>query len=585
VCQLDALQRLKPESSIVEAALANLPRTLDETYEQVLLRIPEEARPFVQHTLHWMSTHRAIHQAIPAVEAVPSVSLSPVDVSDSTRDIQTPVLFGAIQESLAREDLGDDIPLNDYALDDELLREFCGCLITLRKDNIRDASASGEITEVSFAHYTVLEFLESSRIRRGPAALFAIDRQLLLAEHTKILALVAIGSADRWASVWPQRRGPEFYSDFDRYCTHSTLLLLHWHTRMLSSSGNSSWMAPVIQLLQMQAPPSLGSYFWYTPEILAALETPISPAITNFRLIQQIRLLSPAPQAHLETLARMLQLDETGYLARMLLASLGRAKEDLACQLDLEYVPSAVYYDADKHGGKNFDSKRWQELRPNALRFRGSVLEFYAHLPTASWAHQGLYDMLDFAAGQFDPSTIMLLFIGNHEHNRDSASQCWGCRVLTKLVDLGAKATAPSYAVGSLQIAVGTRDLAGVSLLLEAGVNPNDIGDLDGDIGTPEKGPMLEWSREIRGRSPLNIVKNHKFFNLKSTNVWRKSHPADAGALAAILIKHGAKDFEVSSDQDLLRSATTEMMGGLKIDSEEARERWKEDGSKDREAI
>jgi hypothetical protein len=579
---------LKPESGIVEAALANLPRTLDETYERALLRIPEEARPFVQHTLHWMSTHRAIHQAIPAVEAVPSVSLSPVDGSDSTRDIQTPVLFGAIQQSLAGEDAGDTIPLNDYALDEELLREFCGCLIALRKDNIRDASASGEITEVSFAHYTVLEFLESARIRRGPAAMFAIDRHLLLAEHAKILALVAIGSADRWASVWPERRGPEFYSDFDRYCTHSTLLLLHWHARALSSSGPSGWMTPVIQLLQMQAPSSLGSYFWYTPEILASLEAPISPAITNFRLIQQLKLLSPAPQDHLERLCRMLQFDETGYLARTLLTSMDRGKEDLACQLDLEYVPSAVqYYVHDLHvyGGKYFDSKKWHQLRPTPLRFRGSVLEFYAHLPTASWAHQGLYDMLEFAAGQFDPSTLMLLFIGNHQHNADSASQCWGCKVLTKLLGLGAKATAPGYAVGALQIAVTTRDLAGASLLLEAGVDPNDIGDSGGDIGTPEKGPMLELFRDIRGRSPLNIVKTGKFISLKSINVWRKFVPADAGRLGALLIKHGAKDFELSSDQGLLHSTTTGMMDGLKIDSDEASERRNEDRSKDSEAI
>ncbi|KAK4098602.1 hypothetical protein N658DRAFT_517913 [Parathielavia hyrcaniae] len=564
VCQLEALQRLKPESSIVEAALANLPRTLDETYERALTRIPEEARPFVQQTLHWMSTHRAIRQAIPAVEAVSSVSLSPLDVAvDSTRDILSAVLFEAIQHTLAREDSSDSLSLSDYALDEELLREFCGCLVTLRMDTIRDASASGEFVEVSFAHYTVLEFLESSRIRHGPAALFAIDRDKVLIEHTKILAQCAVASAGRWASDWPQRRGSEFYTDFDRYCTHSTVFLLHWHAKMLSSYGTSSWIAPVVQLLETQAPPSLGSHFWFTPEILLGMETAISPAVTNFRLIQKLRLLSPAPEPHVQTLVRMLQLDETGYLARTLLASLGRTKGDLWYQVDLEYVPAAMYYDYYSPFGEwFFDLKKFQALSSRTRRFRGSVLDFYAHLPTAAWAHRGLYDMLDFAAGQFDPSTLMLLFIGNHQHNKDKGSQCWGCLILAQLIRLGAKATAPGYAVGSLQMAVARRDLAGVSMLLEAGVDPNDIGDLGGDIGTPERGPMLEWAQEIRGSSPLNILRRGKLMALKSSNVWARHHDADDDRLLAdVLIKYGAMDFTAASlDHGLAPSTEMEMM-------------------------
>lgn len=36
VCQIDDLQRLKPDINVVTTALANLPRTLDETYERSL---------------------------------------------------------------------------------------------------------------------------------------------------------------------------------------------------------------------------------------------------------------------------------------------------------------------------------------------------------------------------------------------------------------------------------------------------------------------------------------------------------------------------------------------------------------------
>ncbi|KAK4156157.1 hypothetical protein C8A00DRAFT_41316 [Chaetomidium leptoderma] len=539
VCQIDALQRLKPESSIIATALNNLPKTLDETYERVFLRIPEDARLFVQHALHWLCTHRLIHQAIPGVQSPATCDFSRIDVP---RGIAIPceVLFGAVQQSLAKEELCDPMFLDGYVLDEELLRELCGCLVTLTSYPIRSFGRTvEEMPVVSFAHYTVLEFLESRRIRGGPAAPFALDRDRVFVEHAIVLFLGAAASADRWSLELPQKPGSDVYSDFDRYCAQSSALLLHWHVGALTSSGTTTWIAPLVELLQVRAP-YLGSYFWYPPESFARLENPISPAIAAFRRVYKLRTLSPPPEPHLETLVRMLQVNEQGGLARAFLANLCRASNDFAIQLDLEFQPGVFF----RRPSESSEQRGAEAHLSEILSFRGSVLEFYAHLPGGTWAQpcQGLYDILEFAAGHFDPSKII-----------GASSPCWGCLLLKRLLHLGAQST----------IAATLSDLAGVKLLLEAGIDPNDIGDLRGNIGTPDRGPMLKPFSFVRGRSSLNIVRQRHVTSvwLKTANVWFRDHTiSEAGPLEAILIQYGARDFTTSLDDGHLLADETKML-------------------------
>src|SRR5947207_4392575 len=84
VCQIDALQRLKCERHIVKNALENLPRTLDETYDRIFLRIPEEERLFVYHALQWISYHNELHgNCIPCSVLLQAVARSTAMLSDS----------------------------------------------------------------------------------------------------------------------------------------------------------------------------------------------------------------------------------------------------------------------------------------------------------------------------------------------------------------------------------------------------------------------------------------------------------------------------------------------------------------------
>jgi hypothetical protein len=464
--------------------------------------------------------------------------------------------------------------LSGYVMDEELLRELCGCLITVTKYPIRDPDDyTRDMPVVSFAHYTVFEFLESRRIRGSLAAPFALDHKRVVIEHAAVLLRGAVASANRWDSELPQRPGPEYYSDFDRYCVQSTALLLHWQPRMLASCEATSWMGPVIQLLKARVP-QIGSYFWYNARILHDLENPVAPAIRAFRQTLTLNVFSTA-EPHLETLLNLVLVDAAGYLAQTFLTTLDRTLGDLAQKIDVEFYSGEPFVPRDTvfptHDDFDARSHKDSDVKPK-FRFRGSILEFSAQLPPDTFAQlqpgQRLYEILDLAAGHFDPSTVMLLAIPNHKHPlppTDPGTQCWGCLLLRKLLRLGAKSTVPGFAVGSLQIAVTCRDEEAVTILLEAGVDPNDVGDLCGDIGTPETGPMLEWFQCMRGRSPLNILRSKYTTSIRQSDmtirgtVWEEHFPS-FGAFEALLVRYGAKDFVISSDEDLTMATKLEMV-------------------------
>ncbi len=483
-----------------------------------------------------MGTHRVVQQSIPNLDRLVTCDFSRVDIP-SGADIPLEVLFQAVERSLEADGSDDALALTDYAFDEELLRELCGCLVTITPYAIRSfGRVIAEMPVVSFAHYTVLEFLESRRIRDGPAKAFALDRERVIVDHANVLLLGAAGSADRWASGMPVKPGEEFYSDFDRYCVHSALLLLHYQAAVLGAAAASEWLPAVLRLMETPAP-EFGSYFWYTPDVLLNLEDPVSPAIQAFRRTHALKFRSPPAEPHLEMLVRLLRLDESGVLAEAYLTSLGRGDDDFLAQVEVDMHPGAFNDQGE------------------IVHFRGSVLELYAHMPAVGWVQQGhmqgLYKLITRTAGRFDPSKLLLFAIACHQHtDRGPGHECWGCLVLTQLLCLGAKTTMPGCSMGALQIATALRDPAGVKLLLDAGVDPSEVGGPGGEIGAPEMGPLLESFGSLRGRTPLRIVSEWKataemselgepYFKMRNLEF--------PETLVALLREYGARDEQVVS--------------------------------------
>jgi len=181
------LERLNPDITVITNTLTTLPETLDETYERIFLGIPNHSRFFVHQALKWIYSHRAL----------------------CNNNISATILLQAVQRASPELALSG----NGFADGVELLREYCGCLISLANESARDRFASyiestQQISTVSFAHYTVWEFLESSRIRASPAEFFAVQAGSAKMEFAEMLMLNALDATrydlqshlnpDRW---------------------------------------------------------------------------------------------------------------------------------------------------------------------------------------------------------------------------------------------------------------------------------------------------------------------------------------------------------------------------------------------------
>ena len=157
MCQIDALQRLKHERNVIHEALANLPKTLGETYDRILLQIPREEQSAVLYTLHWIIHHNELYQGkgIPCAILLQAVSVTVEKFSDST------------------------VGQNVTVYDEETLRELCGCLISITSEWTPNQLGEDDraIPTVSLAHYTVREYLDLNDFSKSIGIDLITDQQ------------------------------------------------------------------------------------------------------------------------------------------------------------------------------------------------------------------------------------------------------------------------------------------------------------------------------------------------------------------------------------------------------------------------
>jgi hypothetical protein len=139
-CQIDVLGRLHNASDI-RKALSELPETLEDIYERILLGIHPRHRRIAQKVLALLAFHSDIFDDDGGAAALAEAAI--IDVERLKFDPKDRLLSH-----------GD-------------LFEICSCLIT----------ESGE-NGVKLAHYTVKEFLVSERIKNSPATEFQTSEDI-----------------------------------------------------------------------------------------------------------------------------------------------------------------------------------------------------------------------------------------------------------------------------------------------------------------------------------------------------------------------------------------------------------------------
>ncbi|KAI1379582.1 ankyrin repeat-containing domain protein [Hypoxylon crocopeplum] len=191
-CQLRALDSCAKSKRQLDALLASLPRSLDKTYERMLLNISEESVEDARRTLTLLCC------------------------------AQSPLTIAEIIECIAVE-LGDDLRLNiDGRLDDEEdIHHICPRLIEI------DMHPSSEPT-VRIAHFSVQEYLESDRILQQTVASFAVKRPEANAEIASLCLTyllepgLGVSASEYPLALYAAKSWYSHYRDGDQSLHHVT---------------------------------------------------------------------------------------------------------------------------------------------------------------------------------------------------------------------------------------------------------------------------------------------------------------------------------------------------------------------------
>jgi Ankyrin repeats (3 copies) len=150
-CQLDVLGKRRTSADI-EAALRSLPRTLYETYDKILLNIPEEDRQSALKILQWLAFSV---RAISLAETVEILATNP-HPTDAC-------LFNPAERLLNPQEV----------------LTICSSLVTITEDkNTGGYLPSTNREEVRLPHFSVKEYLISEHVRGGCASVFYFNQHL-----------------------------------------------------------------------------------------------------------------------------------------------------------------------------------------------------------------------------------------------------------------------------------------------------------------------------------------------------------------------------------------------------------------------
>lgn len=487
VCQIDVLGRLRYEGDNIEKALRNLPKTLDETYDRILLAFPEVDLVAVRHIFQWISYHNELYYG----EGMPCE-----------------VLIQAVGKSTA------ELTANglERFYDNDTLRELCGCLI---KINQSESGTNNQV--VSFAHYTVREYLDSSRSKSSKFS-FAIRQE----ESTQNALISVFSEAQNLESndlceceKFPLDSDNLFHDekrDFGDYCVVSAILSLHMWSDKISQHERIYSLA--INLLDPSKP-----HFESLKHTASRLESHSDPFGATVSLPDALRI-TWHPETRSTIAAHLLNIL---LLADYETRCLSLAEKFLRAQDTRDFLQARLKFEKEV------------ELVPadysQVYIFDGSIIEVFAQLASEDPSPFNL--LLEHSAGLFDPSKALLLYIGSHRHSSNYSCQSRYCP-LTQLLDLGADPNCRGSRITPLQIAAALNDFNGVRTLLNAGADPNDTGSAGGS--TWGENTMTGRFNNLYGVSTLYILRYYK-------TIRGPSRAEKFGWIEATLLKHGAKEF------------------------------------------
>ena len=468
----------------------------------ILLKIPHEDLVIVSHILQWISYHNELYDG----EGIPCEVLIQA-VGKSTAELTTDGL--------------------ERFYDNDTLRELCGCLIKILPEE-RSAGFSDKATihAVSFAHYTVREYLDSR------CSTNTVISSTLGQEELKQKILEVILSEVHHIELnqrWKVRKACHNSSgvleaingNLNDYCIVSAILSLYEWPNEMSQQERLCSMA--IDLLNPSRP------HYETLNCAAAMIDASTSLFSNKSKFYHYLVIDRkfwSPHWHAETSnVDAVQLFNLLNLGRATDVCSPLAEKFLQVKDTKDFLQARIRFE-----GWIWDLDVHTDAR--SYSFDGSIIEIFAQLAISD--APPLILLLDYGAGLFDCSKVLLLYIGSHVHHFEGAGYC----PLRRLLELGADPNSRGSRITPLQIAVVSWDLDGVRTLLDAGADPNDIGSSGGTVW--EDGTFMSRFNHLDGASALYIYRSFEYIGAKLLKEHRKKN---LKMIEATLLHYGAKAF------------------------------------------
>ena len=491
------MQRLKCESDIIRRALANLPATLQETYDRILLNLHTEDRLVVRCFFEWIRFYSGLYG-----HGIPCQKL----VQVAERCISKPNGFQS-----------------GYFYDEETIKELYSCLIKVSPRKL-SYEPTFETPTVNFAHYTVREYFDSGGLWRGPVAQpataesFSMQQPLqVVFEEVYRLDLNAAG-VQNIASVDPSDLLGAIHADFNISCTMTALLALLYEADNIAQQENLFHLA--VGLFD-----PLGAWFGFFCTVAKKLGEESKWLSSHgscpgrFWTIRCIRDGSSSAMQLLYLMAFFGCEESAPRLVTRFVEMIGIR------QLTQEQL---------RFHARIFMISDWSE----EYIFDGSILEAAAQGAILDWHGFDFQQLFNLSRDTMDPSKVLSLFVGG--------SNVVG---LDSLLECGADPNTRSQRVTPLQIAVFASAFGTASTLLGAGADPNEAG--NSAEGPWEERSIMYPYNELFGASPLYI--NRYLYDEESIRAVKSSDEA-YGNIEALLLQHGAKSFLRPESALILRS-------------------------------
>ncbi|EQB50101.1 hypothetical protein CGLO_10479 [Colletotrichum gloeosporioides Cg-14] len=505
VCQIDVLRRIRRRDAIREA-LCRLPKTLNEAYDRLFGQIEDEDVPYVNSAMKWLCFEAKLNG------------------EDTNVDIQ--MLAQAVDEDI----LGDNLEDERLPYDTENLREICGCLITVTPTTLKNGHLQ---RSVSFAHYTVLEYL-ASKNRRNPDPFFALDGDGLVLNQAERIFARALCVSDDEFEEYKAVTSPEdenemsIFPNFGSYCAFTSIDIIIYFDEILSK--DNALLCRILEVLDSEKHYYFPLFYIWHCKAGAAKNAGYVRYDDGFSGFETIKW-GNTPDLEIRVLVRLL-LFGCLHISRVLLE---RMEPQQAFQAHLDFVYYVFYL---RKGSTEFGG-----------HFRGTLTDCFAALYPAASTPSPFSDidvlklLIEAGAGNFNPQGALIHFIPLHKHDY----RCKGWCVLEKLLSLGADPDASGCYVTPLQIAVANFDVEGVLALLQAGADPNAEG-CAAASAWPEDTLLSEFNT-LNGWRPVQIcrsIRDHEMLaDLRLWSIGRHDEDgkkAEQSSIEAILLEYGAED-------------------------------------------